>query len=566
MRFFKMAVAIDQHNYGFKLFGRPPRCKLQSYSQLDFSTTELTQTNLTYSHEHAALDFPNIHKSYSTPCLSLSTKLQEDNDLETNPRIEIIAGHGAPQVHALVVEAAIILASGINPEPVSSGLGGAYFLQTSNGIRIAVAKPIDEEPLAVNNPKGFGGRMLGQPGLKPSIRVGETGFRELAAYLLDHGGFAGVPPTALVKISHVAFNVNGSETMFSPPYKIASLQRFVDHDSDAGDMGPSCFSVASVHSIGILDIRLLNLDRHAGNILLKQRHHAVESTKLVPIDHGLCLPESLDDPYFEWLHWPQASIPFSESEIEYISSLDPFKDADLIRTRLPSIRESSVRVLVVCTIFLKSAAASGLCLADIGKMMTREFCGGEERWSALETLCSNAKASLETKVIDIDINIDQDIHEEINEVFQFDVESERVTIEGSNCPKTSRSSLMSDKPPKIPRFSSLGSKNSLDDTMLNFLCPKNVCDDDVNNSDMDGDGTGKDDCDSSENMKGSGLMKSKSYSAAGTYKTDCGGICFGEMSGKEWYLFLEVFEKLLPEAFEARKCGGLSKQRLGSSY
>jgi hypothetical protein len=26
--------------------------------------------------------------------------------------------------------------------------------------------------------------------------------------------------------------------------------------------------------------------------------------ELVPIDHGFCLPESLDPPYLEWLHWP----------------------------------------------------------------------------------------------------------------------------------------------------------------------------------------------------------------------------------------------------------------------
>ncbi|VFQ91110.1 unnamed protein product [Cuscuta campestris] len=557
-----MAVAVDQHNYGFKLFGRPPRCKLQSYSHLDFSNLESSQTNSTCPQEHAAFEFPNMHKSYSSPCLSLSKKLDDELDTYNPPRIEIIAGHGAPHVHALVIEVAIILASGIIPEPVPSGLGGAYFLQSSNGNRVAVAKPIDEEPLAINNPKGFGGRMLGQPGLKPSIRVGETGFRELAAYLLDHGGFAGVPPTALVKISHVAFNVNTSKSISPPPYKIASLQRFVDHDNDAGEIGPSCFSVASVHSIGILDVRLLNLDRHAGNILLKQRQegYAVESAKLVPIDHGLCLPESLDDPYFEWLHWPQASIPFSESEIDYINSLDPFKDAELIRNRLPSIRESSIRVLVVCTIFLKSAAAFGLCLADIGEMMTREFCGGEERWSVLETLCSKAKASLETtRTIVVNTNVDQNIDEEDYEVFQLDDESESVIIEegGLGRAKILQSTVISGKPPKIPRFSSLGSMNTLDDSVINFFCQKSS-----------GDGGIKVDyeyCNASEFQKGGGLMKSKSYSAA-TYQTDCEGICFGEISSTEWEMFLEVFQKILPEAFEVRKCGGLSKQRLGSSY
>lgn len=26
---------------------------------------------------------------------------------------------------------------------------------------------------------------------------------------------------------------------------------------------------------------------------------------LRPIDHGFCLPEALEPPYLEWLHWPQ---------------------------------------------------------------------------------------------------------------------------------------------------------------------------------------------------------------------------------------------------------------------
>ncbi|KAK6232007.1 hypothetical protein SCA6_002080 [Theobroma cacao] len=106
-----------------------------------------------------------------------------------------------------------------------------------SGETIAVAKPIDEEPLAFNNPKGFGGLMLGQLAVKRSVRVGETSIRELAAYLLNHGGFVGVPTTSLVKISHVAFHVNEATAISETPYKIASLQNFVSHDFDAGELG-----------------------------------------------------------------------------------------------------------------------------------------------------------------------------------------------------------------------------------------------------------------------------------------------------------------------------------------
>lgn len=49
--------------------------------------------------------------------------------------------------------------------------------------------------------QGFVGRALGDPGLKPTVRVGEAAMREVAAYLLDHEHFARVPATVMVKAS-----------------------------------------------------------------------------------------------------------------------------------------------------------------------------------------------------------------------------------------------------------------------------------------------------------------------------------------------------------------------------
>ncbi|KAK4281998.1 hypothetical protein QN277_013430 [Acacia crassicarpa] len=315
--------------------------------------------------------------------------------------------------------------------------------------------------------------MLGQTGLKGSIRVGESVIRELAAYLLDYEGFAGVPPSALVKFCNAPFFVNDAAEVPSTHCKIASLHRFVDHEFDAGELGPSYHSVASVHRIGILDIRLLNLDRHAGNMLVKKNNHKENVVaELVPIDHGFCLPEWMDDPYFEWLRWPQASIPFSESELEYISKLDPFRDAKMLRTELPLLRESSIRVLLVCTIFLKQAATAGLCLADIGRMMTREFCGGEETPSEIENICfrvmcsipyvcNNGKRKEET--------------ENVPKVFQFD----------------------------------------------------------------------------NENAEGSRYWSLSFSSWSHNYES--GGLSFAGLNLSEWELFLEIFEKLLPAVFFAKK-------------
>ncbi|KAG7962170.1 hypothetical protein I3843_09G052300 [Carya illinoinensis] len=559
MRFFKMAVAVDQH-HGFKPFSRSQRCRLQSYTHLDQKFLEHSQRNLAHSLKQAFDQADNIHRSLSTPCLSITPTVEEEFD--ANPRIEIVGGRQDPRLRALVVEVAIALASGVDPMQVSSGLGGAYFLRSRNGDNIAVAKPIDEEPLAFNNPKSFGGLMLGQPGLKRSVRIGEAGVRESAAYLLDHSGFAGVPPTALVEISRVAF-CGAVDIEAKVPFaqrKIASLQRFVDHKYDAGELGSSGFSVSSVHRIGVFDIRLLNLDRHAGNILVKKHEHennAAGVAELVPIDHGLCLPEWLDDPYFEWLHWPQASVPFSEYEIEYISNLDPFKDAELLRTELPSIRESSIRVLVVCTIFLKRAAATGLCLAEIGEMMTRDFGCGEENLSILENLCAQAKASLPNILYD-DHSVEETRKEE--EIFQFDKENGDSFSDFLDLPQLLKGHAVVAKPLNISRFSSTGSMNT-EAVWPPLIQEEN---DHFHETFDVKENQGSDDNDGCDNHKVGGFMKSISFSVPNHESDQMGGISFEDMSENEWELFLEIFKELLPEVFEGKKCTSL-KQRLGTS-
>ncbi|KAG8366498.1 hypothetical protein BUALT_Bualt17G0086300 [Buddleja alternifolia] len=364
-----------------------------------------------------------MHRSSSTPCLSPSGRDIQQRD-QSGP-IEIL-GHSASfaKTKQLVKEIVKAMKNGVEPLPVHSGLGGAYYFRNVRGESVAIVKPTDEEPFAPNNPKGFVGKALGQPGLKRSVRVGETGFREVAAYLLDYDHFANVPPTALVKITHSIFNINDGVNGNKPQNKklvskIASFQQFIQHDFDASDHGTSSFPVSAVHRIGILDIRILNTDRHAGNLLVRKldgvgRFGQVE---LVPIDHGLCLPESLEDPYFEWIHWPQASIPFSDDELEYIANLDPLRDAEMLRSELPMIREACLRVLSLCTIFLKEAASHGLCLSEIGEMMSREFRSGEEEPSELEVICIEARRLIAEEMLSPKSVPDFDD-------FQFDIDCE----------------------------------------------------------------------------------------------------------------------------------------------
>ena len=46
---------------------------------------------------------------------------------------------------------------------------------------------------------------FGSQTCRPGVKSGESTIREVAAYMLDHQGFSGVPPTALIDINHSSF-------------------------------------------------------------------------------------------------------------------------------------------------------------------------------------------------------------------------------------------------------------------------------------------------------------------------------------------------------------------------
>ncbi|KAL9665872.1 hypothetical protein QQ045_000193 [Rhodiola kirilowii] len=526
----------------------------------------------------------HLHRSSSTPCLSPSGKDIQSRD-RSGP-IEILGqSNQFDKMRPLVKDIVKGMKKGVEPLPVRSGLGGAYYFRNAKGESVAIVKPTDEEPFAPNNPKGFVGKALGQPGLKCSVRVGETGFREVAAYLLDYDHFANVPPTALVKITHSIFNVNdrvnGNKVKTKNQVsKIASMQQFIHHDFDASDHGTSSFPVSAVHRIGILDIRIFNTDRHAGNLLVRKADKArsFDQVELIPIDHGLCLPENLEDPYFEWIHWPQASIPFSEDEIEYIKKLDPEKDAEMLRMELPMIRDACLRVLVLSTIFLKEAVSCGLCLAEIGEMMSREFRSGEEEPSELERVCIEARRLTAERELSSPIafvpddeflfNLDceeteTDFTPKVGLVdfaartaFHFGMSNgfgriplskleECVEEDGEEEVKDRSSELPAPKRvPSISKLSVSSMRNtSLDEKVKKFLVanPPNAH---LTNSS------------SGHRSANEQLPSSPSF------------VKISDMNEEDWVVFLEKFHELLFPAFSQRKemtSGQIQRQRLGTS-
>ncbi|KAG8045458.1 hypothetical protein GUJ93_ZPchr0008g12400 [Zizania palustris] len=269
------------------------------------------------------------------------------------------------------------------PVMSSQGTGGVYFMFDSSGQDyVAVFKPVDEEPMAMNNPQGFQPHTLSSDGegLKKGTKVGEGAFREVAAYILDHPasghrgsdelGFAGVPPTVLVRCLHGVTDQKAGCDSVERELKIGSLQMFMKNSGSCEDIGPGAFPVQEVHKIAVLDMRLANADRHGGNILFHKDDDG--QYVLIPIDHGYCLPESFEDCTFEWLYWRQAREPFSAETLSYIESLDVEEDVKLLKLHgwQPSLK--SARVLRIGTMVLKKGVARGLTAYQIGNVMCRE--------------------------------------------------------------------------------------------------------------------------------------------------------------------------------------------------
>ncbi len=225
----------------------------------------------------------------------------------------------------LVQRARRALALGLKPEFVMEGSGGTYFLHDARKVKISVFKPADEEPYAENNPRGYLQQAGQQMYLREGVVPGEACIREVAAFMLDHGGFSGVPMTTLVEARHPAFNTNGSRlkvaeggasigahSISNKPHaasalskKVGSFQEFVRCECSMDDISPSMISVDEVHKIAILDIRLMNADRNSANLLCRRRSD--NSIELVPIDHGFCLRSVADVSWMDWcwLDWPQ---------------------------------------------------------------------------------------------------------------------------------------------------------------------------------------------------------------------------------------------------------------------
>ena len=66
-----------------------------------------------------------------------------------------------------------------------------------------------------------------------------------------------------------------------------------------------------------------------------------EGHRLVPIDHGFCLPAAITVPCFEWAHWKQAKQPMTPEVLAYIAAIDIDADAQLLTQQFAPIQAPS---------------------------------------------------------------------------------------------------------------------------------------------------------------------------------------------------------------------------------
>jgi len=303
------------------------------------------------------------------------------------------------------------------PELISEGEGGAYLMRDDEGDSVAVFKPMFEEPFSTSNPKNSGSGA--EVELKTGFRSGEPAIREVAAYLLDYLDFAGVPMTLMV-------NIEG---------KVGSLQAYQEHDYESWDLGPSKFEKQQIHKIALLDLRLFNVDRHGGNILVKDMPNG--KNKLIPIDHGFSLPDTLaTDVWFEWYNWPQAKMPFDRATKIYISKLDVVKDADTLK-RL-GIRKECVRTMIISSLVVKKGVTGGLNLYQIASLFMTQISGRRRQ---------KIQPSVVSKLSDIIPSFD-DEHFWINMATVIDTEISKITLLSK---KLTQSFVELPKPIQLPR-------------------------------------------------------------------------------------------------------------------
>jgi hypothetical protein len=258
-------------------------------------------------------------------------------------RLETDNALSSSQTLKLLTQVEQLLRTNIKPRRCGSDCtGGVWIFYDSQNKPLAVFKPCEEEA----------GLKSGEPARR-GICPGEGALHEFAVNYLSHSE-SGAPITALVSISH---------SIFGEKPTVGTLQEYIPHTCSSWDMGSSLFATEDVHSIGLLDLRFLNTDRHGGNILV------TNSKTLVPIDHTYCLPETLDETWFEWLQWKQSRKPFSAATKQRL--LDLPVEQDMIFLKSCGFSSRIIFNFALANMIIKEGVRRDFTLFDLGKICSR---------------------------------------------------------------------------------------------------------------------------------------------------------------------------------------------------
>lgn len=104
----------------------------------------------------------------------------------------------------------------------------------------------------------------------------------------------------------------------------------------------------------------MNIDRNPCNILVQEvfdpytRH---SNLRLVPIDHGLTLPDSFEVSSYDlaWMSYRQTAEPISQRTLDYIKAINVDEEVRFIEKHF-SVRPVCLRNMKIATLLLQQAA------------------------------------------------------------------------------------------------------------------------------------------------------------------------------------------------------------------
>jgi hypothetical protein len=256
----------------------------------------------------------------------------------------------------------------IKTESIADGQTGSVYAVEVSGEKVAVFKPEQGEKFT-----------------RRSLDRGQGYVREEVVYLVDRisGSQAGVPVTAQAAIGVEGDVLQGSVQAFVGDV-IGCVEDFA-MPRDARQAN-EFISQETAEALALLDMRIFNMDRHTGNLLLLGRE---APHGLGPIDHGCCLPPwwKLGEANFDaWCGWAQLQSSPCDSSRELAREAAQDLPRTCAMARAVGLEESAVLTLQLCTIFVMIGVGElGVPCGRLAALMLRDEETGFRELSWLES-------------------------------------------------------------------------------------------------------------------------------------------------------------------------------------